>query len=131
MGVILYPLSVDRCPLFVVRCPLSVVRRSLSRALPFAGGGQGVALRWLSFVPCPGRCPFPVGDVQGVSLCWLASPFRGGWRGLLFLLFFDLAFFYEFSGVSKFCKAGCKFFNCCFFRVVSDGDGACVDVCLE
>ena len=113
-----------RCPLSVVqalpvvRCPSTVVRRSLSRALPFAGGGQGVAL-------------FRLGDVQGVSLCWLASPFRGGWRGLLFLLFFNLAFFYEFSGVSKFCKAGCKFFNCCFFRVVSDGDGACVDVCLE
>ena len=129
MGVIIYPLSVVRCPSTVVRRSLSVVRcpgRCPSlvgvRALPFDGCPsfvvQGVAL-------------FRLGDVQGVSLCWLASPFRGGWRGLLFLLFFNLAFFYEFSGVSKFCKAGCKFFNCCFFRVVSDGDGACVDVCLE
>ena len=93
----------SHCPLSVVCLPLSVVRCLLS-------------------VVC---CPLSV--VRCLLFVVLSG--RGGRR--LFLLFFDLAFFYKFSGIAKFCKAGCKFFNGGFLRVVCDGDGACVDVCLE
>lgn len=61
----------------------------------------------------------------------VCCPFRAWGHEELFLLFFDLAFFYKFSGIAKFCKAGCEFFNGGFLRIVCDGDGACVDVCLE
>ena len=98
-----YPLCLtSHCLLSVFRCPLSVVCCLLS-------------------VVC---CPLSV-------VCCLLS-FQGvGAQEELFLLFFDLAFFYKFSGIAKFCKAGCEFFNGGFLRVVCDGDGACVDVCLE
>lgn len=90
-------------PLPVVRCPLSVVRCLLSVF----------------------RC------LSSVVRCLLSVVLSGRGGGRLFLLFFDLAFFYKFSGIAKFCKAGCEFFNGGFLRVVCDGDGACVDVCLK
>ena len=73
-------------------------------------------------------CPL---SVVRCLLTLVCCPFRAWGQEELFLLFFDLAFFYKFSGIAKFCKAGCKLFNGGFLGVVCDGDGACVDVCLK
>ena len=99
-------------------------------------GNSTYSLCLTSHSPLPVvRCPLSVVclplSVVRCLLTLVCCPFRAWGHEELFLLFFDLAFFYEFSGIAKFCKAGCEFFNGGFLRIVCNGDGACVDVCLE